>query len=50
MRFLILSHKHIFLTLFNQKSPENKYTRKQPTHFSMALLRPKLKKKKFFEI
>ena len=44
MFFITPSH---FFTLFNQKNlPKNRYyTRKQRTHFSMALLRPKLEKK-----
>ena len=44
MRFLIPSQKHIFFTLLIKKTPKNRYTRKQPTHFSMTPLRPKLKK------
>ena len=36
MRFLMLTHIHIFFTLFNQKNPpKNRYTRKEPTHFSV---------------
>ena len=37
-----------FFTLFNKKNlPKNRYTRKQPTHFSMTPLRPKFKKQFF---
>ena len=44
--FLKLSHTHpALLHLLNQNPPKNRYTRKQPTHFSITPLRPKLKNK-----
>ena len=45
MIFNANTHTHIF-TLFNRKkTPKNRYTRKQPTHFSVNLNF----KKKFFQ-
>ena len=36
-----MTHTHFF-TFFNRKKPpKNRYTRKQPTRFSMTPLRPK---------
>ena len=37
-----------FIEKLKNKDPQNGYTRKQPTHFSMAPLRSKILKKKFF--
>ena len=34
---------------FNKNPPKNRYTRKQSTHFSIAHLRPKFKKKFFLK-
>ena len=37
MQFLTSTHIHIFFTRFNRKNlPKNRYTRKQPTHFSIT--------------
>ena len=45
------THKHTHIhTHFLIKEPlKNRYTRKQPTHFSTTPLRPKLEKKLFFK-
>ena len=46
MQFSTPPLKHIFFTPFNKlppPPPKNRYARKQPTHFSMAPLIPKLK-------
>ena len=40
-KFITKTH---FFTLFNKKTPKNRYTRKQSRHFSMTPLRPELKK------
>ena len=39
--FLKLPHTPALLHIFNQKTLENRYTRKQPAHFSTTPLRPK---------
>ena len=41
--FKFITQTHFF-TLFNQKNPKNRNTRKQPRHFSMTPLRRELKK------
>ena len=38
-----LSHKHIFTPFNRKKTPKNRYTKKQPIHFSTTPLRPKFK-------
>ena len=53
MPSLVLSHKHIFFTLSNQKTPlkigiQGKNLHIYPTHIDT--LKQKLKKKFFFEI
>ena len=50
MHFLTLPHKHIFLHFLIEKTPKNRYTRKQPTHFSITPLRPKLKRKIYVDL
>ena len=53
MCFLMLLHTPYFSHLFNKPPPtppqkkKNRYTRNQPTHFSITPLRSKLKKRKF---
>ena len=42
MRFLNFITQTHFFTLFDRKTPpKDRYTRKQPTRFSMTPLRPK---------
>ena len=45
MQFLTPPQKHIFLNFLIEKIPKNRYTRKQPTHFSITPLRSNLEKK-----
>ena len=49
--FLKLSHTHpTCYTFLIKRTLKNRYTRKQPTHFSTTPLRPKLKKKFFSKL